>query len=105
MVGCYFAKNGYEMEHIIDETVGSYDQEELMNRLQTNFEQSANRFKRKNGIGSFGSLQGSLLDESAFAAPEYISEWSSFYERYTVEKGLRLRNYQIGYKKGQEGNG
>ena len=105
MVGCYFAANGFDIEHIIDKENGSYSQEELLKRIHDNFHRSANRFKRKNGIDSLDSIQASLFDAPIFDDPEYIRFWKNFYRVYSPEKGIRLRNYQIGYKKGGEGNG
>ncbi len=105
MVACYFDRLGYEIENIIDSSVGSYGREGLLNRLRSNFADSAAHFKRKNGFDSFESTQGSLLEGPSFEEPKFVDEWKNFYRFYTPEKAIRLRNYQIGFKKGQQGNG
>ena len=56
-------------------------------------------FKEKNiNIFMYGNSLLSQYDGDI----DNINIWSSFFETYTEEKGVYLRNLQIGYVKGDE---
>ncbi len=101
MVAEYFYNLGYEITHIINHE-DKISHQEIEKALKENFNSAEIKFKklhfdeyktRKYNGGLFG------LENSN---DEVFDYWSDFFNSYTREKGIYLRNLEIGYKKGNE---
>lgn len=98
MVSQFFYMNKFEIQHIIDKNE-NYSHNVIIEELKLNFYKMKKEFKEKNiNIFMYGNSLLSQYDGDI----ENINIWSSFFENYTEEKGVYLRNLQIGYVKGDE---
>ncbi len=100
MVAEYFYQKGYEIIHIIDENT-KINHANLDKELKNNFEESKKKFRKT--YEDELNYSGNLFTENKPLSSN-IEYWVEFFSNYTREKGIKLRNYQIGFKKGNEEN-
>ena len=102
MVSEYFYSNGYMIAHIVDSnTIIMHN--EIDSFLKENFESARLKFNRLHNeelkeLLYSGTLFGVNLVNSN------LKYWDSFFKNYTREKGIYLRNLEIGYQKGNDAN-
>ena len=102
MVSEYFYRLGYNVKHLIDND-NIMDHECVESILKENFIKAKKKFER---------IHLSELNELKYASDlfgvnlvdEYITFWNDFFSEYSREKAFELRNYEIGYKKGNDEN-
>ena len=106
MVAEYFFQQGFEIEHIIDGN-NSLTHEEIDKYLKENFEKCKARFKKDNA----NELQKAMYEGDLFGGLTSSNnlnsnheKWDDFFNNYSREKAYKLRNYEIGYKKGNDVN-
>ena len=102
MVSECFYSNGYMIQHIVDQnTIIKHN--EMDSFLKENFETAKSKFNKLHHeelkeVLYAGSLFGlNLLNSN-------LKYWYDFFKEYTREKGIYLRNIEIGYKKGMAEN-
>lgn len=102
MVSEYFYSQGYMISHIVDENT-LIKHNEIDSFLKENFDNARIKFNKLHyeelkEIAYAGSLFGLNLTDPS------IEYWNNFFKNYTREKGIYLRNLEIGYKKGNDEN-
>ena len=98
MVAEYFFRKGYKVDHIVDNS-NLIEHEKIETFLHENFIKAKNKFEK---------IHATQLNELQYASnlfginliDEYIIFWKDFFKIYSREKAFELRNYEIGYRKG-----
>lgn len=100
MVAEYFHRQGYNIKHIVDfNNIMEHEHIEVV--LKENYLKVKKKFER---------LHSAQLNELQYASDlfginlvdEYIIHWNDFFKDYSRKKAFKLRNYEIGYKKGND---
>lgn len=102
MVAEFFYRNGYTINHIVDKNT-MISHEEIEVYLKSNFEKAKKSFQ-KNNLTKINDMryEGNLFGFDTI--DENTVYWNGFFGSYSREKAFELRNYEIGYKKGNEEN-
>ncbi|MCM1131579.1 MAG: DUF488 domain-containing protein [Anaeroplasma bactoclasticum] len=103
MVGEYFNQLGYKLNHIIDSS-NYLNQNNIDDSLKKNFYIQKQKFDKFHSEDLKKLTYGGGLFETENNLDESFNYWHDFFETFTREKSIYLRNLEIGYKKGKEEN-
>ncbi|MCI9182292.1 MAG: DUF488 domain-containing protein [Acholeplasmatales bacterium] len=103
MVGEYFNRLGYIVDHIVNLTY-VLNQKNIEEFLENNFFSERKQFYKIYSEELQELFYGGGLIK-AYDGSKNFMYWKDFFETFTYEKSVYLRNLEIGYKKGDKENG
>ena len=103
MVGEYFNRLGYCVEHIVDSS-HILNQNNIEKILMEEYDSSKREFEKKHSEELKKFQYGGTLFETNVDYKN-IEYWEKFFSNYTYEKSIYLKNLEIGYQKGNNDNG
>lgn len=102
MIAEYFYQQGFQIEHIVDKS-NTFMHNDIELYLKENFEKCKLRFKKENA----NDLRKAMYEGDLFGGISInsnLEKWNEFFNDYSRKKAFILRNYEIGYKKGNDEN-
>ncbi len=103
MVGEYFKHLGYIVDHIVNLTQ-ILNQKNIEEFLENNFFSEKKQFNKIYNEELQELFYGGGLI-NAYDGSDNFMYWNDFFETFSYEKSVYLRNLKIGYKKGDKENG